>query len=79
MALDRVTAEGFRDRAAIVNVQSQGIQADASPTEPQTRAERKADEQAARERAQAEERELAEKRAQAQTLEEQEQLVEPRV
>ncbi|WP_194762478.1 DUF4407 domain-containing protein [Microbacterium sp. UFMG61] len=79
VALDKVTAEGFRDRAAIVNEQSQGIQADASPAEPQTRAERRADEQAARERAQAEERELAEKRAQAQTLEEQEQLVEPRV
>ncbi|WP_341955606.1 DUF4407 domain-containing protein [Microbacterium sp. LWH13-1.2] len=79
VALDKVTAEGFRDRAAIVNVQSQGIQADASPTEPQTRAERKEAEQAAQERAQAEERELAEKRAQAQTLEEQEQLVEPRV
>lgn len=79
VALDKVTAEGFRDRAAIVNVQSQGIQTDAAPTEPQTRAERKEAAQAAQERAQAEERELAEKRAQAQTLEEQEQLVEPRV
>ncbi|WP_120494341.1 DUF4407 domain-containing protein [Microbacterium phyllosphaerae] len=79
VALDKVTAEGFRDRAAIVNVQSQGIQSDAAPTEPQTRAERKEAEQAAQERAQAEERELADKRAQAQTLEEQEQLVEPRV
>ena len=79
VALDRVTAEGFRDRAAIVTVQSEGIQADASPAEPRTRAERKEAAQAAQERAQAEERELAEKRAQAQTLEEQEQLVEPRV
>ncbi|WP_311257899.1 DUF4407 domain-containing protein [Microbacterium sp. WCS2018Hpa-9] len=79
VALDKVTAEGFRDRAAIVTVQSQGIQADASPAEPQTRAERKEAAQVAQERAQAEERELAEKRAQAQTLEEQEQLVEPRV
>ena len=78
VALDKVTAEGFRDRAAIVTVQSQGIQADASPAEPQTRAERKEAEQAEQERAQAEERELAEKRAQAQTLEEQEQLVESR-
>ncbi len=73
VALDRVTAEGFRDRAAIVTVQSNGIQADAAPadaapTEPQTRADRKEAE-----------RELAEKRAQAQTLDEQEQLVEPRV
>nr|WP_201470847.1 DUF4407 domain-containing protein [Microbacterium hydrocarbonoxydans] len=72
VALDKVTAEGFRDRAAIVTVQSQGMQADASPAEPQTRAERK-------EAAEAQERELAEKRAQAQTLAEQEQLVEPRV
>ena len=79
VALDKVTAEGFRDRAAIVTVQSEGIQADAAPAEPQTRAERKEAAQAAQERAQAEERELAEKRAQAQTLEEQEQLVEPRV
>ncbi|GAA1228208.1 hypothetical protein JOF42_000096 [Microbacterium phyllosphaerae] len=79
VALDKVTAEGFRDRAAIVNEQSQGIQAEAGPSEPQTRAERKEAEQAAQERAQAEERELAEKRAQAQTLAEQEQLVEPRV
>ncbi|MFJ4999246.1 DUF4407 domain-containing protein [Microbacterium sp. NPDC088619] len=79
VALDKVTAEGFRDRAAIVTVQSQGIQADAGSGEPQTRAERKEAEQAAQERAQAEERELAEKRAQAQTLAEQEQLVEPRV
>ncbi len=79
VALDKVTAEGFRDRAAIVTVQSEGIQADAAPAEPQTRAERKEAEQAAQERALAEERELAEKRAQAQTLEEQEQLVEPRV
>lgn len=79
VALDKVTAEGFRDRAAIVTVQSEGIQADAAPAEPQTRAERKEAAQVAQERAQAEERELAEKRAQAQTLEEQEQLVEPRV
>ncbi|CAH0248642.1 hypothetical protein SRABI76_03185 [Microbacterium oxydans] len=66
--LDRVTAEGFRDRAAIVTSQSQGMQADAGSGEPQTRAER-------REAAEAQERELAEKRAQAQTLEEQEDLV----
>lgn len=66
--LDRVTAEGFRDRAAIVTAQSQGMQADAGSGEPQTRAER-------REAAEAQERDLAEKRAQAQTLEEQEQLV----
>ncbi|MFJ2544671.1 DUF4407 domain-containing protein [Microbacterium sp. NPDC087589] len=79
VALDKVTAEGFRDRAAIVTVQSEGIQADASPAEPQTRAERKEAAQTAQEQARAEERELAEKRAQAQTLEEQEQLVEPRV
>ena len=66
--LDRVTAEGFRDRAAIVTSQSQGMQTDAGSGEPQTRAER-------REAAEAQERELAEKRAQAQTLEEQEDLV----
>ncbi|WP_334152352.1 DUF4407 domain-containing protein [Microbacterium sp.] len=66
--LDRVTAEGFRDRAAIVTSQSQGMQSDAGSGEPQTRAER-------REAAEAQERELAEKRAQAQTLEEQEDLV----
>ena len=75
--LDRVTAEGFRDRAAIVTSQSQGMQADAGSGEPQTRAERR--EAAPRGAAEAQERELAEKRAQAQTLEEQEQLVEPRV
>ncbi|SEB28697.1 DUF4407 domain-containing protein [Microbacterium hydrocarbonoxydans] len=79
VALDKVTAEGFRDRAAIVSVQSQGIQADAGTGEPQTRAERKEAAQAAEQREAAQERELAEKRAQAQTLEEQEQLVEPRV
>jgi len=76
VALDRVTAEGFRDRAAIVTAQSQGIQAETgaeSAETPQTRAERR---EAAQE---SKERELAEKRAQAQTLEEQEQLVEPRV
>ncbi|WP_372984096.1 DUF4407 domain-containing protein [Microbacterium sp.] len=79
VALDKVTAEGFRDRAAIVTVQSQGIQADAGSGEPQTRAERKEAAQAAEARDAAQERELAEKRAQAQTLAEQEQLVEPRV
>ncbi|WP_295105391.1 DUF4407 domain-containing protein, partial [uncultured Microbacterium sp.] len=79
VALDKVTAEGFRDRAAIVTVQSQGIQADAGSGEPQTRAERKEAAQAAEERDAAQERELAEKRAQAQTLAEQEQLVEPRI
>lgn len=78
VALDKVTAEGFRDRAAIVTVQSQGIQADAGSGEPQTRAERKEAAQAAEERDAAQERELAEKRAQAQTLEEQEQLVDAR-
>ncbi|WP_091227572.1 DUF4407 domain-containing protein [Microbacterium sp. 3J1] len=78
VALDKVTAEGFRDRAAIVNVQSEAMQADAADA-PQTRAERKEAAQAAQEREQAQERELAEKRAQAQTLAEQEQLVEPRV
>ncbi|WP_314426066.1 DUF4407 domain-containing protein [uncultured Microbacterium sp.] len=78
VALDKVTAEGFRDRAAIVTVQSQGMQADAGAAEPQTRAERREAAQAAEERARVEERELAEKRAQAQTLEEQEQLVESR-
>lgn len=70
VALDKVTAEGFRDRAAIVTSQSQEMQADAGSGEPQTRAER-------REAAEAQERERAEKRAQAQTLEEQEQLVQP--
>lgn len=75
VALDKVTAEGFRDRAAIVNVQSQGIQADAGTGEPQTRAERKEAAQIAEERGRSAERELAEKRAQAQTLAEQEQLV----
>ena len=78
VALDKVTAEGFRDRAAIVTVQSQGMQADAGAAEPQTRAERREAAQAAEEWARVEERELAEKRAQAQTLEEQEQLVESR-
>jgi hypothetical protein len=72
VALDKVTAEGFRDRAAIVTSQSQEMQADAGSGEPQTRAER-------REAAEAQERERAEKRAQAQTLEEQEQLVQPTV
>ncbi|WEK61081.1 MAG: DUF4407 domain-containing protein [Candidatus Microbacterium colombiense] len=72
VALDKVTAEGFRDRAAIVTEQSQGIQTDAGTGEPQTRAER-------REAAETQERERAEKRAQAQTLEEQEQLVAPTV
>ena len=72
VALDKVTAEGFRDRAAIVTTQSQEMQADAGTGEPQTRAER-------REVAEAQERERAEKRAQAQTLEEQEQLVRPTV
>ncbi|MHC9044744.1 DUF4407 domain-containing protein [Microbacterium saperdae] len=70
VALDKVTAEGFRDRAAIVTSQSQEMQADAGTGEPRTRAER-------RETAEAQERERAEKRAQAQTLEEQEQLVRP--
>ncbi|MCK2034652.1 DUF4407 domain-containing protein [Microbacterium sp. SSW1-49] len=69
VALDKVTAEGFRDRAAIVTSQSQEMQADAGSGEPQTRAERR----------EAAERERAEKRAQAQTLEEQEQLVQPAV
>lgn len=72
VALDKVTAEGFRDRAKIVTDQSQEMQADAGSGEPQTRAER-------REAAEAQERERAEKRAQAQTLEEQEQLVQPTV
>ncbi|KJL26943.1 hypothetical protein RN51_00083 [Microbacterium oxydans] len=72
VALDRVTAEGFRDRAQIVTDQSQEIQAEAGSGEPQTRAER-------REAAEAQERERAEKRAQAQTLEEQEQLVRPTI
>ncbi|MGD2202846.1 DUF4407 domain-containing protein [Microbacterium maritypicum] len=72
VALDRVTAEGFRDRAKIVTDQSQEVQAEASSGEPQTRAER-------REAAEAQERERAEKRAQAQTLEEQEQLVRPTI
>ena len=72
VALDKVTAEGFRDRAAIVTTQSQEMQADAGTGEPRTRAER-------REVAEAQERERAEKRAQAQTLEEQEQLVRPTV
>ncbi|WP_292769413.1 DUF4407 domain-containing protein [Microbacterium sp. UBA3486] len=72
VALDKVTAEGFRDRAQIVTDQSQGIQAEAGSGEPQTRAER-------REAAEAQERERAEKRAQAQTLEEQEQLVRPTI
>ncbi|WP_350351091.1 DUF4407 domain-containing protein [Microbacterium sp. A8/3-1] len=76
VALDKVTAEGFRDRAEIVTTQSQGMQADAAGSgEPQTRAERRE----AAEAAEAQERELAEKRAQAQTLEEQEQLVRPTV
>lgn len=79
VALDKVTAEGFRDRAAIVTTQSQGIEAQAGTGEPQTRAERKEATQAAEERDAAQERERAEKRAQAQTLAEQEQLVEPRV
>lgn len=72
VALDRVTAEGFRDRAKIVTDQSQEVQAEAGSGEPQTRAER-------REAAEAQERERAEKRAQAQTLEEQEQLVRPTI
>ncbi|UUE20249.1 DUF4407 domain-containing protein [Microbacterium sp. J1-1] len=72
VALDKVTAEGFRDRAQIVTAQSQGIHAEAGSGEPQTRAER-------REAAEAQERERAEKRAQAQTLEEQEQLVRPTI
>lgn len=72
VALDRVTAEGFRDRAQIVTDQSQGIQAEAGTGEPQTRAER-------REAVEAQERERAEKRAQAQTLDEQEQLVRPTI
>ncbi|WP_314096356.1 DUF4407 domain-containing protein [Microbacterium foliorum] len=79
VALDRVTAEGFRDRAAIVTEQSQGMTADAAIGEPQTRAERREAAQAVDARAEAEERELSAKRAQAQTLAEQEQLVEPRV
>lgn len=72
--LDRVTAEGFRDRAAIVTAQSQAVdeQTDAGSGEPQTRAER-------REVAESQERERAEKRAQAQTLAEQEDLVRPTV
>ena len=72
VALDRVTAEGFRDRAKIVTDQSQEVQAEAGSGEPQTRAER-------REAAEAQERERAEKRAQAQTLEEQEELVRPTI
>lgn len=72
VALDKVTAEGFRDRAQIVTDQSQGISAEAGTGEPQTRAER-------REAAEAQERERAEKRAQAQTLDEQEQLVRPTI
>lgn len=72
VALDRVTAEGFRDRAQIVTDQSQEIQSESGSGEPQTRAER-------REAAEAQERERAEKRAQAQTLEEQEQLVRPTI
>ncbi|PVE98504.1 DUF4407 domain-containing protein [Microbacterium sp. TPD7012] len=76
VALDKVTAEGFRDRAEIVTTQSQGMQADAAGSgEPQTRAERRE----AAEAAEAQERERAEKRAQAQTLDEQEQLVRPTV
>ncbi|TFB16136.1 DUF4407 domain-containing protein [Microbacterium sp. 3H14] len=72
VALDRVTAEGFRDRAEIVTAQSQEVQAEVGSGESQTRAER-------REAAEAQERERAEKRAQAQTLEEQEQLVRPTI
>ncbi|MFB4352315.1 DUF4407 domain-containing protein [Microbacterium sp. LS_15] len=66
VALDKVTAEGFRDRAAIVNEQSNGIQAEADAAAPQTRAERREAEQ---------ERERADQRAQAQTLEEQERML----
>lgn len=66
--LDRVTAEGFRDRAQIVTSQSQAVDAETGSGEPQTRAER-------REAAEAHERALADKRAQAQTLTEQELLV----
>ena len=70
VALDKVTAEGFRDRAAIVNEQSNGIQAEADAAAPQTRAERReADRQAEQER------ERSEQRAQAQTLEDQERLL----
>ncbi|KNY05804.1 DUF4407 domain-containing protein [Microbacterium sp. GCS4] len=70
VALDKVTAEGFRDRAAIVNEQSNGIQAEADAAAPQTRAERRE-----AEKAEAEERERVEQRAQAQTLEDQERLL----
>lgn len=70
VALDKVTAEGFRDRASIVNEQSSGIQAEADAAAPQTRAERRE-----AEKAEAEERERAEQRAQAQTLEDQERLL----
>lgn len=66
VALDRVTAEGFRDRASIVNEQSTGIQAETDAAAPQTRAERREAEQ---------ERERADQRAQAQTLEEQERML----
>lgn len=70
VALDKVTAEGFRDRAAIVNEQSNGIQAETDAAAPQTRAERRE-----AEKAEAEERERADQRSQAQTLEDQERLL----
>lgn len=76
--LDRVTAEGFRDRAAIVTSQSQGIEdaADSGAAQPaQTRAERR---EAAQAQAEMDEAAEQERRAQAQTLEEQERLVESR-
>ncbi|WP_144874855.1 DUF4407 domain-containing protein [Microbacterium sp. 1.5R] len=66
VSLDRVTAEGFRDRASIVTEQSTGIQADADAAAPQTRAERREAEQ---------ERERVDQRAQAQTLDEQERML----
>jgi hypothetical protein len=70
VALDKVTAEGFRDRASIVNEQSTGIQAETDAAAPQTRAERREQDRQAEQ-----ERERSEQRAQAQTLEDQERLL----
>ncbi|MFJ4175504.1 DUF4407 domain-containing protein [Microbacterium sp. NPDC089696] len=70
VALDKVTAEGFRDRASIVNEQSSGIQAETDAAVPQTRAERREQDRQAEQ-----ERERSEQRAQAQTLEDQERLL----